>query len=174
MSSKWQIKRSNGACGKCERSFVVNETLFSLLRLSADTVERGDLCSACFEQTETDDSLFWWRTRPAEKASGLKLDLDVLLSLLAGMEDEKNPAKLDFRFLLALLLVRHRKLRLVTVLKRGSKELLSLRKVRTKIDFEVEVRELDEQRRDKLSRALSSLMDPTLEVDLDTELNPGL
>ena len=88
------------------------------------------------------------------------------------MENEKNPAKKDFRFLLALLLVRHRKLRLVTVLKRASCEFLSLRKPRTKQLFEVEVRELHQARREQLSQALAGLMDPTLEVDLDSALNP--
>lgn len=172
MASKWQFQRRRGLCGECERVFVEGETLFSLLRLSSDVVERGDLCSNCFEHLDAEQSIFWWRTCHADGAGGLKLDLDSLLSLLAGMENEKNPAKKDFRFLLALLLVRHRKLRLVTVLKRASCEFLSLRKPRTKQLFEVEVRELHQARREQLSQALAGLMDPTLEVDLDSALNP--
>ena len=137
------------------------ETLFSLLSWQEEELQRGDQCSACFEEKDLPSVLYWWRTKHSTGKTVLRLDLDSLLALFASLEGEVDESKSDFRFLLALLLVRHRKLRLTRVLKRGAREFLELRKVRTKKVFEVEVRTLSEERRASMSSALSGLMDPT-------------
>ena len=73
---------------------------------------------------------------------------------------------MDLRFLLGLLMVRHRKLRLVGVRSRGKNEWLQLRKPRTQNVHEVQTRELEPEQRQKLTAALGELMDPTVEGGL--------
>ena len=92
------------------------------------------------------------------------MDFELVLALFEKLGEQKKAGVLDLRFLLALLLVRHRKLRLTGVRVRGEREFLQLRKPRTKKDYEAEVRELESERRARLTAALSELMDPTAEA----------
>ena len=83
------------------------------------------------------------------------------------LEEDVRDGALDFRFLVALLLVRHRKLKLASVTKKGKKEFLELRKPRAKKTFPVQVRELEEEQRARLSQILSGLMDPSVGQEPD-------
>ncbi len=167
MSQSWNYQTRKGGCGACDRSFVEGETLFSLLSMGEESLERGDLCSSCFESHDQANDLYWWRTQHSEKRGGLKLDLDALLALVMRLEEDVRDGALDFRFLVALLLVRHRKLKLASVTKKGKKEFLELRKPRAKKTFPVQVRELEEEQRARLSQILSGLMDPSVGQEPD-------
>jgi len=167
MSQSWNYQTRKGGCVACDRSFVEGETLFSLLSMGEESLERGDLCSSCFESHDQTNDLYWWRTQHSEKRGGLKLDLDALLALVMRLEEDVRDGALDFRFLVALLLVRHRKLKLASVTKKGKKEFLELRKPRAKKTFPVQVRELEEEQRARLSQILSGLMDPSVGQEPD-------
>ncbi|MBO45493.1 MAG: hypothetical protein CMJ96_01190 [Planctomycetes bacterium] len=167
MSQSWNYQTRKGGCVACDRSFVEGETLFSLLSMGEESLERGDLCSSCFESHDQANDLYWWRTQHSEKRGGLKLDLDALLALVMRLEEDVRDGALDFRFLVALLLVRHRKLKLASVTKKGKKEFLELRKPRAKKTFPVQVRELEEEQRARLSQILSGLMDPSVGQEPD-------
>ena len=167
MSQSWNYQTRKGGCVACDRSFVEGETLFSLLSMGEESLERGDLCSSCFESHDQANDLHWWRTQHSEKRGGLKLDLDALLALVMRLEEDVRDGALDFRFLVALLLVRHRKLKLASVTKKGKKEFLELRKPRAKKTFPVQVRELEEEQRARLSQILSGLMDPSVGQEPD-------
>jgi hypothetical protein len=162
----WDYIRRQGLCSACGHEFVDNESVFSMLRLEAEELQRGDLCSKCFDSRDQASDLVWWRTCHLDSRSGLKLDIEAILALFQKLEEVASATAGDLRFLLALLLVRHRRLRLIGVRMRGQREFLQLRKVRTKDLFEAEVRELEPERREKLTRALAELMDPTQEGGL--------
>jgi hypothetical protein len=162
----WEYIRRQGLCSACGHEFVENESIFSMLRLEQEDLQRGDLCSQCFDGRDQASDLVWWRTRHLDTRTGLKLDIDAILTLFHRLEEIASATAGDLRFLLALLLVRHRRLRLIGVRVRGKREFLQLRKVRTKNTFEAEVRELAPERREKLTKALAELMDPTQEGGL--------
>ncbi|MAW61090.1 MAG: hypothetical protein CMJ94_09655 [Planctomycetes bacterium] len=157
----WSFRSRQGLCAACGRGFVEGEAVFSMLRLIEDELQRGDLCSNCFDRRDEASDLIWWRTAHQEKKGGLRMDFDLVLSLFDKLGEQKKDGVLDLRFLLALLLVRHRKLRLTGVRVRGKREYLQLRKPRTKKEYEAEVRELEAERRARLTTALGELMDPT-------------
>ncbi|MBC8406184.1 MAG: hypothetical protein H8E15_13245 [Planctomycetes bacterium] len=162
----WKFHRRQGLCANCGGEFTVGETVFSLLQLEAEDLLRGDLCSGCFDRREIEHDLVWWRTQHAEAKGGLKLDFDAIFGLFQSLEKRAGDAALDLRFLLGLLMVRHRKLRLVGVRSRGKSEWLQLRKPRTQIVHEVQTRELEPEQRQKLTATLGELMDPTVEGGL--------
>ena len=163
MAGAWKLQRRQGECAACGRTFLPEEVLFSLLRWQDDDLQRGDLCSSCFEERDPEQDLFFWRTTHKESRGALRIDFEMLLQALPKLTADRRPERRDFAFLLALLLVRHRKLRLLTVTRRQKLEYLVLRKPRTKSSFEVEVRELDPERRQRLSNRLTELLDPTRE-----------
>jgi len=161
--SSWKYCKHQGACAACGHSFVEKEILFSLLRKGDVDLERGDLCSSCFDARDEARDLFWWRTGHSFGKEAIKMDPQVLLSVLEKLADETADEHRDFRFLLALLLVRSRKVRLTSVANRRGREVLVLRKVRARNTFDVEVHELTEERRKLLTEKLTVLLDPTRE-----------
>lgn len=173
MSSDWTFRRRHGSCAACGRDFAAGEALFSLLRFNGAELERGDLCSACFERRDENEAVFYWRTVHRERTGGLRIDFELVLAALHGLREDERPERRDFCFLLALLLVRHRKLRLAGVQRRNHREFLLLRRPRGRMPFEVEVRELDEERRGRLSEVLAGLLDPARDGGVEALLGEG-
>ncbi|HEX9794774.1 MAG TPA: hypothetical protein VGC54_12395 [Planctomycetota bacterium] len=174
MAAVLRFRRRQGHCSACENAFVEGQTLFSLLRTVEDALERGDLCATCFDARDPAADVFYWRTAHRESREKVRVDFPMLLAALESLANDKREACRDFRFLVALLLVRHRKLRLTGVQRRRGREFLVLRKVRTQNLFAVEVRQLDAARRVRLTAILSELLDPTREADLGALLDAGV
>lgn len=167
MSGDWRLQRPLEACAGCAARFAADEDLFSLLRFDGGDLQRRDLCRACFDARDPAQDVIWWRTRASRRAAALRVDFDLLLTAMARLAEDARPERRDLAFLLALLLVRHRRLRLLRVEKRRGREMLILRKVRTTREFPVETRDLSEEQRQRLSAGLAELLDPTQEGGLD-------
>jgi len=166
MASSWSFRKRDATCSDCSRSFQEGEEVYSLLRLVVEELQRVDACRSCFDQRDASQDVVFWRTSHSEKRGAMKMDFDLLLAAMEGMAKDEREERRDLCYLLALLLVRHRKLRLERVEMRGKKEYLVLRKIRSQNRFSVESRELEPERRKKLTGILAELMDPTQEGDL--------
>jgi hypothetical protein len=168
MAENWTYAKRQLCCNDCERTFQEGEEVYSLLRIVESELQRVDLCRASFDDRDPEQDVVYWRTSHHAKGGAMRVDFDMLLAVLEKLEGDDRPERLDLRYLLTLLLVRHRKLRLERVETRKGKELLVLRKVRFKTTFKVESRELEDERRKKLSAILAGLMDPTSEAGLES------
>jgi len=170
MAQSWSFRKRDATCSDCTRSFQEGEEVYSLLRLVEEELQRVDACRSCFDQRDASQDVVYWRTSHSEKRGAMKMDFDLLLAAMEGMAKDEREERRDLCYLLALLLVRHRKLRLERVEMRGQKEFLILRKIRSQNRFPVESRELEPERRQKLTGILAELMDPTADGDLDGAL----
>jgi len=166
MAQPWSFRKRDATCSDCTRTFQEGEDVYSLLRLVEEDLQRVDACRSCFDQRDSSQDVVYWRTSQREKGAAMKMDFDLLLAAMEGMATDEREERRDLCYLLALLLVRHRKLRLERVEMRGSKEFLILRKVRSQNRFPVESRELEPARRQKLTSILAQLMDPTQDEEL--------
>ena len=79
----WSFRSRQGLCAACGRGFVEGEAVFSMLRLIEDELQRGDLCSNCFDRRDEASDLIWWRTAHQEKKGGLRMDFDGFVFCLA-------------------------------------------------------------------------------------------
>lgn len=168
MSGGWPLARCREACSRCAAPFAAEQDLWSLLCFDGAALTREDLCRACMEARDAGEDVVWWRTRARRGATGLRVDFELLLQAMARLAGDPRDEAKDLAFLLALLLVRHRRLRLLRVEARRGREVLVLRKVHTTREFPVEAREWSEERRQALSATLAGLLDPTQEAGLDT------
>lgn len=166
MSGSWNFRKRDATCSDCSRSFQEGEEVYSLLRMAEDELQRVDACRACFDQRDASQDVVFWRTSHSEKKGAMMVDFDLLLAAMEGLAADARDDRKDLCYLLALLLVRHRKLRLERVEMRGAKEFLILRKVRSQNRFPVESRELETERRQRLTAVLADLLDPTQDGDL--------
>ncbi len=137
--AEWKIRRRHQQCSRCESTFEDGTRHVSLLRIDEEeSLLREDLCLVCWEGADQAAVLFWWATCFHEnRKKSLQLDLESLERLFMEL-DGTEPEKLrELRYLLCLLLMRKRKLKLVRVARSRGEERLILRRPRRREELEV-------------------------------------
>lgn len=110
-TSGYQVARPLGKCSICQSDIAPGDKFMALLRDGQEGLERIDISLDCWENFDRTGALGYWQTtmpQPNQQKKSLFVDDEVLLGLferLAGIED---PGKLNFRFVLGLILMRKR------------------------------------------------------------------
>jgi hypothetical protein len=110
----FEVQRCTRRCAATEREFRPGEWFYSILLADGADVIRRDYGAEAWTGT-TSNCIGWWKTRlPVDSTAKPRLaPNDVLLELFDRWADE--PEKRDARYVLALLLLRRRVLRLEDV-----------------------------------------------------------
>lgn len=114
MTLDFEIQRCTRHCFKTGRELKPGETFFSVLLVHGAEVLRHDFAAEAWEGPP-EGALGWWRARLPTR-EGKKISWapnDVMLELIEELEDQ--PGKLDMRYVLSLLLLRRRVVRLEDV-----------------------------------------------------------
>ena len=106
----WQVERPAGRCGVCGRVIEPGDRYVAALRATAEGFERVDADESCWEQVEKQDLIGDWRAVMPEANERPKRFVDdpLLLEMFHRLADAEDPARLNFRFVLGLLLMRKR------------------------------------------------------------------
>ena len=129
-ADQWGFDRGAGACARCGREFKPGEVRGSALYDEGATLVRRDYCAECWEK-RTPGEFSFWRTvvpEPEEEEEGRKrrfsraIDADTLFDILRDTPDSTDPRKMRFRFVIALMLMRRKKLKLVSIARRKAAE----------------------------------------------------
>lgn len=109
----WDIAKTSIACAGCEKEFAEGEEVFSALHEDADGFRRKDYCAGCWPGQDGQGAFSFWRTQlPASDAPVRQfVDDDVVLDLFRRLEGHAEPEKRNFRYVLALLLMRKKVLK---------------------------------------------------------------
>jgi hypothetical protein len=120
----FEIQRSSRRCEATDRPLEPGDVFYSVLEVEGADVVRRDYCREAW--TGPPESAFgWWKSRVPEPASK-KIKLapnDVLLELFDQLAD--RPDDEDMRYVLTLLLVRRRVLRIELPLDQSGRETLT-------------------------------------------------
>lgn len=158
--SEWRIHRREVLCGACQRSFGDGEALYSLLYLDPEALRREDRCERCFVDPGAAPGVLFWRTHHAQDGSRrLAVDFDAIEELFLALESRKEPRSMELRYLLALLLLRKKRLKLVGVRRGETGETMCVRRPRRTEEFEVAVFELDGERARALKADLARIFE---------------
>jgi hypothetical protein len=160
--SAWSFRRRRGTCSVCEREFDDGEAHFSALAIQGEELSREDACRACWKAR--DDSLpaplFWWRTRHHVAArKGLALDLEAIQGLFLGLEGRDEQHLRELRYVLALILLRKRRLKIERIERSDEGESMILRRPRRQEALRVWVFEFDAERMAQLRDELQRVFD---------------
>jgi hypothetical protein len=111
MQTEFEIQRSTRRCAATDRPLVPGEWCYSVLEVQGADVVRKDFAASAWNGPPA-DSFGWWKARvPEPHAKKIKLaPNEVLLELFDQLAEQ--PHNEDMRYVLALLLVRRRVLRL--------------------------------------------------------------
>ena len=107
----FEIQRCTRRCAATERELLPEEIFYSVLVSEGSEVVRHDYCEEAWTEPP-EGAVGWWKSQmPAANANKMHwAPNDVMLHYFQELED--NPAKADVRFILALLLIRRRIVRL--------------------------------------------------------------
>ncbi len=114
MAEAWHIARSTRTCAGSGESIPAGAPFFSALIESSETFERRDYSAEAWPEVDKAGFFSYWKNKGGEIREEKKqaVDYERLLAFFDGLENAEEPQKRLFRYVLALILVRRRKLRL--------------------------------------------------------------
>jgi hypothetical protein len=110
--SGYQVNRPRGQCVICQKAIEPGQKLMAALRETPEGFERLDVDVECWEKFDRANLLGFWKTTMPQASEKKKVFVDdeVLCGLFERLADATEPAKLNFRFVLGLILMRKRML----------------------------------------------------------------
>ena len=104
------VPRGGGKCAASGRIIAMGEKYFAAIRETAEGIERLDVSPECWEAFDKVGLLAFWQTvmPRADEKKKIFVDDEVLCSLFERLADATEPAKVNFRFVLGLILMRKR------------------------------------------------------------------
>jgi hypothetical protein len=128
----FQIQPNTRRCCVTERELVPGERFYSVLVDEAGKFVRRDFSAEAWQGPPAEAFSFWAGKVP--ESSGPRrqpIDDETLLDCFRRLEGQTDPPRLNFRFVVALLLTRRRRLKFEEAVKEDGREVLCLRCVRT-------------------------------------------
>jgi hypothetical protein len=159
LNHDWQLPSRSEACKTCGRAFEVGETFRATLYDSPAGFERCDFCLTCRPTTQAAPLGAWKTRRPQPSApKSQPFDREAIYRLFQQLEESEDPARVRFRFVLALLLWRKRVLRFVQSQSARGGEIWHYTDLAGKLEYRVLRPELDEQQIAELSQQLERVL----------------
>jgi hypothetical protein len=106
----YEIGRPAGKCAVSGADIAPGEKFMAALRETPQGFERIDVAHSAWQQFDKNDLVAFWQAVMPEsnKAKKLLVDDTVLCELFERLADVQEPAKVSFRFVLGLILMRKR------------------------------------------------------------------
>ena len=161
---EWEISKSLGQCFVTGKKIEYGQEYFATLVETQDGFERRDFCCEYWEENEP-QVFCYWKTKlldPGQKKR-LFVDDDVLMTFFDRLEKETEQEKINFRFVLTLILMRKRRLKYDSSRKEGDKEIWRLRIVGSDKQY---VNVINPQLGQEQIEQLSSQIGQILEVEM--------
>ncbi|MHC4214027.1 MAG: hypothetical protein ACYSWP_11705 [Planctomycetota bacterium] len=158
--SDWEISRSAGECFGTGEQIEYGQEYFAALVEGQEGLVRRDFCSDYWER-EKPEVFCYWKTKLPEpgKKKELFVDEEMLVSFFERLAQEMEPEKVNFRFVLALILMRKRRLKYDSTKNQGGNEIWRLRVVGGDKNFvEVLNPQLDEEQISELSSQVGEIL----------------
>jgi hypothetical protein len=110
ISGGYDVARPHGRCHISDRVIDPGQKFMAALRETPIGFERLDVCLESWEQFDRSNVLAFWQAvmPPAEVKKRLFVDDTVLCELFERLSEATDPLKLNFRFVLGLILMRKR------------------------------------------------------------------
>ncbi len=110
--SDWEITRPLGVCCGTDTAIESGQEYYGALVETEQGLSRRDFSVAYWEANHPPVYCYWKGRMPREnEKKQLFLDDEMLMAFFERLQTETAPEKLDFRFVLALILMRKRRLK---------------------------------------------------------------
>ena len=152
----WTIHKPLGECCGTGRAIEPGEEYFGALVEGEEGLER--------REKEKHEVFCFWKSKLADPDQKKELFVsdEMLMAFFERLANETDPEKLNFRFVLALVLMRKRKLKYDATRMDGAREVWSLRVVGEKDPVEVVNPHLDDEQIDLLTSQIGQILQADL------------
>jgi hypothetical protein len=163
-SSGYDVGRPGGKCAISGAPIAKDEKFIAALRETPTGFERLDISLACWEQFDKKGVIAFWKTTMprAEAKKKLFVDDEVLCSLFERLADTTEPSKLNFRFVLGLILMRKRMLVYESTRKEADREIWVMRFRGREDKMDLLNPQLTEEQVQDVSRQLGEILNEEL------------
>ncbi len=136
--TEYQIQPNTRRCALTGRELQSGEKFYSVLLEDSGKLVRQDYSCDAWQGPPHGSFSFWAGHVPAgEENRRAPIDDELLMDCLQRLEGEREPTRVNFRYVVALLLMRRKRLRFDVVESDGEQEILVLRCVRTRNSYRV-------------------------------------
>jgi hypothetical protein len=161
---EWEIDKPLGQCCGSGKKIEYDEEYFAALVETEDGLQRRDFCADYWQQQKSDVFCYWKSRLPSpDQKKQIFVDDEMLMAFFERLEPESEPEKINFRFVLTLILMRKRRLKYDSTKTEDGKEIWRLRIVGSDKQFvEVVNPHLNEEQIGQLTAQMGQI----LQVDL--------
>jgi hypothetical protein len=160
---QWDINKPLGQCYGTGKKIGFGEDYFGALVETDEGLQRRDF-SVDYWQKEKPQVFCYWRTKlphPDQKKQ-VFVDDDMLMAFFDRLAEETDPDKVNFRFVLAMILMRKRRLKYDSTKMQNGNEIWCLRIVGEKQIVEVVNPHLNEEQIEQLSSQIGQILQTDL------------
>jgi hypothetical protein len=136
--TEYQIQPNTRRCAVTGRELQPGDKFYSVLLEEGGQFQRQDYSSEAWQGPPPGAFSFWTGRIPANAENKPPpIDDDLLLDCLQRLEGEQEPARVNFRYVVALLLMRRKRVRFEEASTEDDQEFLVLRCIRTRQTYRV-------------------------------------
>jgi len=156
---EWEIDKPLGQCWGTGKKIEYGEEYFAALVETKEGLQRRDFCADYWQEKKPDVFCYWKTKLPhPDRKKQIFVDDEMLMAFFERLEGEREQEKINFRFVLALILMRKRCLKYDSSKIEGDKEIWRLRIAGDKQFVEVVNPHLDEEQIEQLSSQISQIL----------------
>ncbi len=159
----WVINKPLGECCGTGRKIEPGEEYFGALVEGEEGLERRDFSAEYWDSAKPEVFCFWKsRLASPDEKKELFVSDEMLMAFFERLANETEAEKLNFRFVLALVLMRKRKLKYDATRMEGATEIWCLRVTGEKETVEVVNPHLDEEQIEQLTSQIGQILQTDL------------
>jgi hypothetical protein len=156
----YDVPKPAGKCAVCQKDILPGDKFIAAVRETDTGLERLDISLDCWPALDRANLLGFWQTtmpRPEEKRK-VFVDDEVLCTLFERLADATEPAKINFRFLLGLVLMRKRLIGYEDTKRQGDHDIWVVRLKGREDRFDLVDPKLNEQEMAEVSQQLGQIL----------------
>ena len=159
----WEINKPIGQCAGSGKEIQSGEEYYGALVQSEEGLKRCDFCMEYWETQKPEVFCFWKTKLPdPDQKKRIFIDDNMLMAFFERLENETDQEKVNFRFVLAMILMRKRFFKYDETKIEDGNEVWRLRVVGDKSFVEVTNPHLNEEQIEQLSSQLGDILQTDL------------
>ena len=161
--AEWEINKPIGQCAGSGKDIKYGEEYYGALVQTEEGLSRRDYCLE-YWQNEKPEVFCFWKTKlpdPEEKKQ-IFIDDNMLMAFFERLENETDQEKINFRFVLAMILMRKRFFKYDETKNEDGNEIWRMKVVGDKSYVEVINPHLNEEQIEQLSSQLGEILQADL------------
>ncbi len=157
--SDWEIKKPLGCCSGSNKEILPGDEYFAALIETNQGLERHDYCKEYWQENHPEVFYFWKAIMPdPNQKKSIFIDDDTIMTFFNRLADEEDAEKINFRFVLCLMLMRKRRLKYVSSEVQDERELWLLNVAGEKRTTQVVNPNLREEQIEELTDNLGQIL----------------